>query len=179
MPDVRYTLFDTAIGRCALAWGDRGVIGVQLPEGSDDATRDRIRAACPAAVESAPDAAGGRAVEAVTELLECGRAPDAAVPLDLSEVPEFDARVYAVTRTITAGSTLTYGQVADLLGSPGAAQAVGQALGRNPIPLLVPCHRVLAAGGRVGGFSAHGGAVTKRVLLAIERAPGFDEPTLF
>ncbi|SDD55050.1 methylated-DNA-[protein]-cysteine S-methyltransferase [Rhodococcus tukisamuensis] len=179
VPDVRYTLFDTAIGRCALAWGDRGVVGVQLPEGSDGTTRERIRAAFPAAVESGPDAVGRRAVEAVTELLVSGQDPSAQVPLDLSQVPDFDARVYAVTRTITAGSTLTYGEVADRVGSPGAAQAVGQALGRNPIPLLVPCHRVLAAGGKVGGFSAHGGAVTKRVLLALEHVPGFDEPTLF
>ncbi|MFD4182106.1 methylated-DNA--[protein]-cysteine S-methyltransferase [Rhodococcus sp. NPDC058514] len=181
MSSLGFALFDTPIGRCAVVWGERGIVGFQLPEGSDELTRERIAQLFPDATErdplSSPDAR--RAIDGVIALL--GGAPDSLsdVRLDLRAVPDFDGRVYAVTRAIEPGSTLTYGEVAARIGSPDAAQAVGQALGRNPIPILVPCHRVLAAGGKTGGFSAHGGAVTKRALLTIERAPGFDEPTLF
>ena len=88
----------------------------------------------------------------------------------MERVPDFHRRVYQVARTIPPGKTLTYGDVARRLGDPGAAQAVGQALGRNPFAIIVPCHRVVAAGGRIGGFSANGGAATKRRILAIEGA---------
>ncbi|TQF69315.1 methylated-DNA--[protein]-cysteine S-methyltransferase [Rhodococcus spelaei] len=174
-----YTLFDTAIGRCALAWSDRGVVGLQLPEVSAERTLARLLDAHPTMQDRAPSPAARRAVEGVTALLT--GVPDdlADVPLDLSAVAEFDRRVYAVTRDIDPGEVLTYGRVAALIGSPDGAQAVGQSLGRNPIPILVPCHRVLAAGGKVGGFSASGGTVTKRALLALEHTPGFDDPTLF
>lgn len=101
------------------------------------------------------------------------------IPLDTSGIPEFHRAVYEVTRAIAPGYTLTYGQVADRIGAPGAAQAVGQALGRNPIPLIIPCHRVLAADNALTGFSAPGGVTTKQRLLEIERTPGFGEPTLF
>ncbi|RIK06998.1 MAG: cysteine methyltransferase, partial [Acidobacteria bacterium] len=77
------------------------------------------------------------------------------------------------------GAVATYGEVARRVGRPAGAQAVGQALGRNPVPLIVPCHRILAAGGGIGGFSAPGSTVTKRELLALEHAPGFGDPTLF
>ena len=85
-------------------------------------------------------------------------------------MPALARRVYEVARTIPPGATLTYGEIAARLELPGAARDVGQALGRNPFPLVVPCHRVVAAGGRLGGFSARGGAATKRRLLAIEGA---------
>ena len=100
-----------------------------------------------------------------------------AIDLDMSGIPEFPRRVYAVARAIPPGQTVTYGDVAARLGEPGAARAVGQALGRNPFAIIVPCHRVVAAGGRLGGFSANGGAATKRRILAIEGAHR-DEPTL-
>ena len=92
------------------------------------------------------------------------------VSLDMDGLPEFHQRVYDVARTIPPGVTLTYGEVAKRLGDPGSARAVGQALGRNPIPVIVPCHRVLAAGGKTGGFSAPGGSATKLNLLALEGA---------
>ena len=113
----------------------------------------------------------------ITALLRGEPCDLGSIDLDMSDVPEFHCRVYAVARTIPPGRTLTYGDVAARLGEPGAARAVGQALGRNPFAIIVPCHRVVAAGGRLGGFSAGGGAVTKRRILAIEGA-GRDEPTL-
>ena len=85
-------------------------------------------------------------------------------------VPEFHRRVYEAARAIPPGNTLSYGDIAKRVGAPGAARAVGQALGRNPFPIVVPCHRVLAAGGKIGGFSAQGGVATKRRMLAIEGA---------
>lgn len=114
-----------------------------------------------------------RAVEAITSLLD-GKGTDLAfVTLDMDGVPDFHRRVYEVARTIQPGSTLTYGEIAGRLGDPGSARAVGQALGRNPFVLVVPCHRVLAAHGRTGGFSANGGTSTKLTLLAIEGAQLF------
>ncbi len=94
----------------------------------------------------------------------------------MERVPEFNRRVYAVARAVPPGETITYGEIAERIGERGAAQAVGQALGRNPFPIVVPCHRVLAADGGLGGFSAHGGVATKRRMLAIE---GAGAPTLF
>ncbi|MGW6378039.1 methylated-DNA--[protein]-cysteine S-methyltransferase [Rhodococcus sp. NPDC055112] len=181
MRSLEFALFDTPVGRCAVVWGEHGIVGFQLPEGSDELTLERNAQLFPDAAEGDPDSspAARRAIDGVVSLLTGEPDPLTDVQLDLRSVPDFDSRVYAVTRAIEPGATLTYGEVAARIGSPDAAQAVGQALGRNPIPILVPCHRVLAAGGKTGGFSAHGGAVTKRALLTIERAPGFDEPTLF
>jgi methylated-DNA-[protein]-cysteine S-methyltransferase len=174
---LAYTLFDTAIGRCGLGWqGDR-VARLQLPESDDETTRIRIGRS--GAREGTPP----QAVRAVLDGVRAHLAGDLDdlrwIELDLAGVSAFDAKVYAVTRAIEPGHTLRYGDVAQRLRAPGAAQAVGQALGRNPIPIIVPCHRVLAAGANLGGFSAFGGAVTKTTLLAIERTPGFGEPVLF
>jgi methylated-DNA-[protein]-cysteine S-methyltransferase len=163
-----FTLFDTAIGRCGIAWGERGIAGVQLPEGPERATRTRMRRRFPDAPEAPPPPKVRRAVERIVALLD-GRTDDLAdLVLDLHGVPPFHRRVYEVARAIPPGATLSYGDVAARMGTPGAARAVGQALGRNPFAIVVPCHRVLAAGGRVGGFSANGGLTTKRRLLAIE-----------
>ena len=176
---LNYSLYDTDLGRCGLVWGEHGIVGFQLPEGSDDRTIGRLRQCFPEAVESALDTAVRPVADRVASLLAGTADGLTDVDLDLTGLPDFDRRVYAVTRAIAPGHTLTYGEVAAAIGSPGAAQAVGQALGRNPIPVLVPCHRVLAADGAVGGFSAAGGTVTKRALLAAEHTPGFGEPTLF
>ncbi len=179
MPDQPgFALFDTAVGRCAVAWrGDR-IASVQLPEDDEAATRRRVLRRLPAAVESPPPAAVQRAVDRMAALL-AGEPDDLRdVQLDLDGVPPFDQQVYEVTRGIGPGSTLSYGEVADRVGLPGSAQAVGQALGRNPFPIVVPCHRVLAADGSMRGFSAPGGVETKRRMLLLEGAPGI-EPTLF
>jgi methylated-DNA-[protein]-cysteine S-methyltransferase len=163
-------MFDTAIGPCGLAWGDGGITGVQLPEGSEEATRARLLVRFPDAAESRPPKAVARAVDGVTALLE-GRGGDlSGVALDLTGVPPFHGKVYALARAIPPGKTLTYGELAAQAGSPGSARAVGQAMGKNPFPVVVPCHRVLAAHGKLGGFSATGGVTTKMRMLAIEGA---------
>jgi methylated-DNA-[protein]-cysteine S-methyltransferase len=166
-----FTLFETPIGRCGIAWGARGVTGVQLPEGADEATHARLRRRFPHAREAPPPPAVRRAIDGITALLR-GEANDlGTVGLDMDGVPPFHRRVYEVARTIAPGATLSYGEVAARLGAPGSARAVGQALGRNPFAIIVPCHRVVAAGGKAGGFSADGGVTTKLRLLAIEGAP--------
>ena len=173
-----FSLFDTAIGRCGIAWGERGVVGVQLPEASEARTLARMRRRFPDATAAPPPASVQRAIEGIVALLE-GEAIDlCAVPLDLADVPPFERRVYAIARTIPPGSTLAYGDIAARLGDLGEARAVGQALGQNPFPIVVPCHRVLAAGGKIGGFSANGGIATKLRLLSIEGARTSPEPTL-
>lgn len=208
MGTTAFTIFDTAAGPCAVAWHDAALTGVELPSDTLDATRvacvrrwvgaiERVVDALPADAEGADTAAtdaraaGTEAAEAVPafvhdavadiRMLLSGGSPDfSRLPLDLSTIPAFHQRVYDVTCAIVPGRTLTYGEVAAAVGEPGAARAVGQALGRNPFPLIIPCHRVLAAGGRAGGFSGAGGVAAKQRLLAIEGAgpaqavlPGF------
>jgi methylated-DNA-[protein]-cysteine S-methyltransferase len=179
MTEQSFALFDTEIGPCGIAWGAHGVTGVQLPEASDARTRARLVRRYPHAREAPPPADGRRVIDGIVALLR-GEASDlSAAVLDLDEVPEFDRRVYAVARDIAPGATLSYGEIAARLGERALARDVGQALGRNPFPLIVPCHRVLAAGGKAGGFSANGGVTTKLRLLTIERARTSDAPTLF
>lgn len=163
-----FALFDTAIGRCGIAWSTRGISGVQLPEANDCATSNRLAKRFPEAREAAPPADVEDAIGSIAALLRGEADSLSAIRLDMDGVPPFHRRVYEVTRTIQPGSTLTYGEIAARLGSHGSARAVGQALGRNPFPLIVPCHRVVAAGGKPGGFSAYGGRATKEKLLAIE-----------
>jgi len=171
MTPLGFTLFDTAIGECGLVWGERGIVGALLPESRAGANRARIARKFPEAVEAEPPAAVRAAAEAIGALLR-GEARDLSdVELDLSRASDFERRVYAVARAIPPGQTLTYGEIAARLGQPPeAARAVGQAMGRNPVPILVPCHRVLGAGGRLGGFSAPGGTRTKLRMLTIEGA---------
>ncbi len=164
------TLFDTALGRCGIAWSDRGVTGVQLPEASDERTIARLRRRRPRTRMSAPSAEARRAIEGMTALLRGEPVSLDDVALDMEGVPPFNRRVFELARTIPAGRTSTYGELAVRLGDAGSARAVGEALGHNPFPIVVPCHRVLAASGKLGGFSAHGGATTKRRMLIIEGA---------
>jgi methylated-DNA-[protein]-cysteine S-methyltransferase len=165
---IGIAVFDTAIGPCGIAWGDHGIVGVHLPEARASETRERLLDRFPDATEDAPPPHVRGAIEGIGALLD-GETPDlSGVALDMDGVSPFHRRVYEVTRTIQPGETLSYGDVAAEAGSPGAARAVGQALGRNPFAIVVPCHRVLAANGRVGGFSATGGVSIKRRMLAIE-----------
>ena len=182
MSEQYFTLFDTTIGVCAVAWNVRGLIGVQLPEAGEEATRARMRKRFPAAVERAPDAAVQQVIGGIVALLGGEKRDLRDIPIDDSDTPAFNARVYKIVRQIPPGETLTYGEVAERLGDKTLARAVGQAMGQNPCPVVMPCHRVLAASGsggaRTGGFSAPGGVVTKLKLLTIEGAqPG--GPTLF
>lgn len=168
---LRRHVFDTALGPCCLAWTARGIRSVTLP----DTAPGR-----PATAEAEPpDGFAADAARRITALFD-GVADDLAdLPLDLTTIGDFERRVYALTRAVRPGRTTTYGAIAAALGDPGAARAVGGALGRNPFPPIVPCHRVLAAGGATGGFSAPGGVDTKRRMLAIEGVILGGGPSLF
>jgi methylated-DNA-[protein]-cysteine S-methyltransferase len=169
-PAAGFALFASPAGRCAVVWRGGALAGLLLPGADEEATRARVAAEHPGAVESAPPAFVRAALAAIRELL-AGRNPDLSqIPLDMAAVPPFHRRVYEAARTLPPGSTVSYGELAARAGSPRAARAVGQALGRNPFAIVVPCHRVLAAGGDIGGFSAPGGTATKRHLLALEEA---------
>ncbi len=174
-----FTFFDTAIGRCGLAWTPHGINAVLLPERREIDAWRRVLRMFPDAVETRPTGEADRAARAVRAHLRGEDSEIGAIALDLSAIPPFNQKVYAITRAIPRGETLTYGEVASRLGASGAARAVGRALGQNPIPVIVPCHRVLAANGATGGFSANGGVVTKFRLLAIEGAKATSAPTLF
>src|SRR5262249_21607594 len=154
MSESGFALFNTAIGSCAIAWGERGLVGVQLPEGDAARTRARMRRRFPTARESAPPAEGQRTIDGIVALIGGAAIDFSAVALDMDQLPAFPRRVYEVVRTIACGATLTYGDIAKRLGVPAEAREVGEAMGRNPFPIIVPCHRVTAAGGKLGGFSA-------------------------
>lgn len=179
MSDKGYALFETAIGACAIGWSASGISGLQLPESDAAGARARTVRRFGAARELPPPPWVAQVIADVVSLLD-GHAVDLSqVPLDLERIAPFDRQVFERTRLIPPGRTQTYGAIAAALGDPLLARAVGQALGRNPFALIVPCHRVLAAHGRIGGFSAAGGAITKQRLLAIEGARAGDEADLF
>jgi len=165
-----FCLFETAIGTCGAVWNARGLMAVYLPGGDGARLRARITMRHPGAREAEPTAEVRQATEAMAALLDGEPRDLSFVTLDLERTGEFERRVYEIARAIPPGSTRTYGEIARALGDPGAAQAVGQAMGRNPWPIVVPCHRVLGAGGKVGGFSAPGGSKTKLRMLEIEGA---------
>ena len=163
-----YCLFDTAIGPCGVAWSDDGLTHLQLPEADRVATERRLSKS---ARRDAPDDPPEPIAQAIASLRAyfAGEPVDfSAIALDLADVPAFHRKVYDAARRVGFGHTVSYGALARELGDPGAARAVGQALGRNPLPVIVPCHRVLAANRQMGGFSAFGGTATKRRLLALE-----------
>ena len=175
-----FCLFETAIGACAIAWSTDAILGVLLPQDEPGQTPVRMQQRFPGAATAIVPEWVQAVIDRVQQLL-AGRCQDALadVPLDMAGVPAFNQRVYEVARKIMPGQTLTYGEVAARIGAPGAARAVGQALGHNPFAPIVPCHRVLAAGKRSGGFSAGGGVATKLKMLQIEQAQLGDGPGLF
>jgi methylated-DNA-[protein]-cysteine S-methyltransferase len=179
MAAYRFTFFETLIGPCSVVWSERGIVGLHLPESDESKAVARLRRRFPNAEQGPPPADVENAIAAIGALLQGEPADLSGVALDLDRVPSFDRRVYEVARSIAPGATLTYGEIATRLGDRNAARAVGKALGANPFPIVVPCHRVVAAGGKLGGFSAPGGADTKRRLLALESAHAQGERTLF
>jgi methylated-DNA-[protein]-cysteine S-methyltransferase len=179
MSGYGYTVFDTAIGRCGIAWSDDGVIGVQLPEAREIETRRRLYQLYPDAREMRPPLNVEIAMEGMLALLR-GQASDLSdVVLDMKGIPAFNQRVYELARTIPHGETRTYGEVAASLRASGAAHSVAQAIAKNPFMLIVPCHRVLEAGGYADKISPNGGAISKRRLLSIEGALSPGSKTLF
>jgi methylated-DNA-[protein]-cysteine S-methyltransferase len=181
MGEGGHTLFDTAIGVCGIAWGAAGVVAVQLPEADAARTRARLLKGFPPLPEVAlPPAPVQAAIVGVQALLEGRSRSDLReIELDMSRLTPFQREVYAMARAIPPGQTRTYGEMAQALGDAGLARAVGQAMGHNPFAPIVPCHRVLAAGARSGGFSAGGGVPTKLRMLQIEHARIGSEPGLF
>jgi methylated-DNA-[protein]-cysteine S-methyltransferase len=174
-----YAIFDTAVGRCGIAWGDAGIVGVQLPEAREIDTRRRMLRQYPDARELHPSVNAEIAIEAIAALLRSQPCDFSDVALDMHGLPPFNRRVYEFARTIPRGETMTFAAVAKRLGASGAGRAVGQAIGRNPFTVLVPCHRLLAAEGEADGFSMNGGVISKRRLLSLEGAMTRSGPTLF
>jgi methylated-DNA-[protein]-cysteine S-methyltransferase len=173
-----FALFDTAIGRCALVWRGGLVVGAALPEASEDRARLSLTSRFPNAVEGEAPPFAAEAIAGITNLLAGGMTDLGDIKVD-PQGSAFERNVWQAARRIPCGEVRSYGDIAREIGAPGAAQAVGLALGRNPAPILVPCHRVLAADGRSGGFSAPGGVATKFRILEIEGARRPGEPELF
>jgi methylated-DNA-[protein]-cysteine S-methyltransferase len=163
-----YSIFDTAIGRCAIASSRSGIVGVQLPEAREIDTRRRLFQLYPEARETRPDANVEAAIAGIIALLHGEVSDFAGVTLDMSGIHVFDQRVYQVTQRIPRGETLTYQEVASRMGTPSAVRSVVHAISRNPFVVIVPCHRVLEAGGYADKMSPHGGLISKRRLLSIE-----------
>ena len=176
---IRYTTFETEIGWAGLAWGDKGLVGVVIPERDPAAARRVVLRRFPEAVEAAAPHHVASTIDGIRALLRGAKTDLSATVLDIARVPEFNARVYEIARTIPPGETLTYGEIATRLGDRLLARDVGTALGQNPWPIVVPCHRVTAVAGKLGGFSAPGGARTKLKLLAIEGAAVAAQGDLF
>jgi methylated-DNA-[protein]-cysteine S-methyltransferase len=168
-----YVIFATAIGPCGVAWSQRGLVSIQLPEETPEATRERLWARSELPDDGGatkPPASVRNAIERIVRHLEGKDADLDSIPLDLEGLPPFHRKVYEAARRITRGEIRSYGDIANDAGSPNGARAVGQAMAKNPLPIVVPCHRVIAAGGKPGGFTSPGGLDTKARLLAIEGA---------
>jgi methylated-DNA-[protein]-cysteine S-methyltransferase len=175
-----FSIFDTAVGRCGIAWGHAGVVGVQLPEARELDTRRRLFQLYPDAHEMRPTAEVEHAIEGIVALLHGEAADLSDVTLDMNGFHAFYHRVYGFLRTVPRGETRTYGEVAAKLRLTGAVvHSIAQAIAQNPFVIIVPCHRVLEAGGYADKISPHGGVISKRRLLSIEGAATTKSKTLF
>jgi methylated-DNA-[protein]-cysteine S-methyltransferase len=174
-----FALFDTPIGPCGIVWRGTAVVGMQLPEGSGATARARLQRRHPTAREAPVPDHIQPVIGAVTALLRGEKRDLSDIPVDLTDLSPFQQRLYKTLRTVPPGATISYGELASRLGDGITARDVGEAMGQNPVPIIVPCHRVLASGGKLGGFSAAGGVATKVRLLEIEGAPLGEAPTLF
>lgn len=174
-----YAVFETAIGWAGVAWAENGLIGAYLPERDPQMARQSFARRFPGVMEGEPPPVIASVIDRIIALMRGEKVDMSDAPLDIARVPEFNAKVYEITRRISPGETLTYGQIAVQLGDKLLSQQVGAALGRNPWPIVVPCHRVTAANGKLGGFTARGGTDTKLKLLAIEGASAAAQQDLF
>jgi methylated-DNA-[protein]-cysteine S-methyltransferase len=174
-----YTTFDTSVGRCGIAWGAEGIVGVQLAEAREIETRRRLLQRFPEARDLRPPTEVDFAIDGIVALLRGHPVDLADVPLDMQGLSAFNCRVYQAIRMIPRGETRTHAELAAQLGASGAIYSVGQAVARNPFAILVPCHRALATAGQTSGFAGHGGIVTRSRLLSIEGALGARATNLF
>jgi methylated-DNA-[protein]-cysteine S-methyltransferase len=163
-----YCLFDTAVGACGISWNARGITHLQIADKDRAATERLIRARSGAEAATPPQHVAD-VIERVRRYLEGERIDFSDVAVDIENVGDFRRRLYEALRTISWGKTTTYGGLGKMIGGQAAdAREIGQAMGKNPVPIIIPCHRVLAAGNKIGGFSAPGGISTKEKLLALE-----------
>lgn len=160
------TTFDTALGRFGIGWTERGLARVLLPGDEADALLDRLNRGGAHAGEPSRDIAA--LMDRIEDYAEGDAVDFAETRLDLAGLPDFHRRAYDLLLSVGWGQTITYGELARRLGDVGLSRAVGQAMGANPMPLVIPCHRVLASNGKPGGFSAPGGTATKVMMLALE-----------
>jgi methylated-DNA-[protein]-cysteine S-methyltransferase len=179
MSGYGYTVFDTAVGRCSIAWGELGIVGVQLPEAREIDTRRRLFRLYPEAREQRPPLNAEIAIEGIVALLRGANADLAEVMLDMTGIHAFNQRVYQITRAIPRGETRVYAEIAAAMHAPGAVHSVAQAIARNPFMIIVPCHRVLEPGNYADKISPNGGVISKRRLLSIEGAHATVSKTLF
>lgn len=163
-----FHVFQTALGGAAIAWTGDGICAFVLPDGDQAIAAARMRRRLPGSEPRDPTQEPRDCIAQVRHYARGGAVDFDDVRLDLSSADSFDLAIYQAARSVGFGQTTTYGGLAAMAGHPGLAREAGQALGRNPLPLLVPCHRILAAGNRLGGFSAPGGAATKRRMLGLE-----------
>lgn len=170
--EENYTLFDSPVGPIGLVWTKQGLKALLLPEKTRRATELEIQKRYPSAGPKTSSSQIQRIIRQIQGLLAGKPETFSRVTLDLSSVSVFYRSVYEAARAIPPGQTQSYGQIAQALGKKGAARAVGQALGRNPIAIIIPCHRVLGQNGAIGGFSAPGGTKTKVQLLELEQWSG-------
>jgi methylated-DNA-[protein]-cysteine S-methyltransferase len=173
---LRYCLFPTAIGDCGIAWSERGVTRLQLPESDRAATERRLKSRAVGAKAGDPPAPICQVIEEIQRYARGERVDFSTIAVDLPGIEPLSRDVYAAARALGWGETASYGDIARRIGAPDARE-VGQALSRNPVPLIVPCHRVLASDGKLHGFSAYGGTLTKERLLSLEGF-GADAPRL-
>lgn len=165
---MHYCLIETDLGPLGLMWSDVGIVRLQLPEKTPTATERRLTRRVDNVETAKPPAPIAQAGKLLRQYMKGERIDFTDVALDLAGTSDFHRVIYGAARRLGWGETTTYGALAREAGSPDAARAVGQAMGRNPVPIIVPCHRVLASGRKIGGFSAFGGAATKERLLAME-----------
>ena len=174
-----YCLFDTAIGPCGVAWSERGLTRVQLPEADRDSTERRLKTKSGGTRAEVPPPQIKQLIAEIQRYAKGERVDFSSIVVDLSNVGLIDREILAAASAIGWGATATYGDLARQTGTPGDARGVGQAMSRNPMPIVIPCHRVLAKGNKLGGFSAYGGTVTKERLLELEGVRlGDDAPLL-
>ena len=172
------SLFSTSLGACAIAWDRASIIATSLPDATEGVTLRRVTERT-GATKAVPPPWVLAVVERIEALLNGERVDLSEVPCTFGDAEPLYREIYAITRRIPPGTTTTYGAIAAELGDTNLARSVGQAMGRNPIPIIVPCHRVIGADGKLVGFSADGGVSMKLRMLEIERARIGDTPTLF
>jgi methylated-DNA-[protein]-cysteine S-methyltransferase len=176
-PMQHFHLFETKLGTAGIAWSDEGITRFRLPDPNRDEAETHFRDRTPAE----PPPAIAAVVDQAKRYFDGEQIDFTPIPLDLTEIDPARRSIYDALRKVAFGETVTYGELARRAGAtqPQAAQDVGVAMARNPVPLIIPCHRVLAAGGKLGGFSAPGRTEAKQRMLALEGVYLNKQPSLF